>query len=502
MELERFVNSLNRQEGIDFSTIQLIFVDQGENKEVFDKLNSQIEFQYIKSERCSLSHARNIGLQYVKGIYVGYPDDDCWYEPYTLKKALAVLEEGKYQGVTGKGTNEEGKLTAGFPERCAELTTTKRCAAISYTMFYKYQKGVYFDENIGVGSPYNLGSGEETDYMLTLMENYKYRILYSPEMIVHHPIQTDIYSEEFLLRKFYSYARGGGYLMRKHEFPISYKLKNFIRPFCGIFVNAIKGKRYDSKKSWYNLKGRVEGYNFKLKIDMNNYLMGGAKFLKNTNLPVLKQIREAYIEVRDKLIERKRLQYIPRLKKHFPEGISVVSNNCFAGRIYQDLHLPYLSPTAGLTILYPDYITFLEKLEYYKSAPLQWVETSKFPRGEEMRKTWKHWYPIALIGGDLEIHFLHYHTKEEAEAKWIKRCSRIDMNNLYVVAAAQGNCTEDMVARFAKLPYKKLFLVKEQYKTKYPDVIYVPEFVKYGADPYRQAHIYYKYMLNHLDGNI
>lgn len=264
MELERFVNSLNRQEGIDFSAIHLIFVDQGDNKDVFDKLNSQIEFKYIKSERCSLSHARNIGLQYVKGIYVGYPDDDCWYEPDTLKKALAVLEEGKYQGVTGKGTNENGVLTSSFPERSAELTTTKRCAAISYTLFCKYQDGVQFDENMGVGSPYNIGSGEETDYLLTLMEDYGYKVYYDSQLSIHHPTTTDVLDEKKALQKAYSYARGAGYLMQKHKFPVSYKLRYFGRPFIGIFVNAITLKKYQCLKSWYNLKGRVEGRFFKL----------------------------------------------------------------------------------------------------------------------------------------------------------------------------------------------------------------------------------------------
>lgn len=73
------------------------------------------------------------------------------------------------------------------------------------------------------------------------------------------------------------------------------------------------------------------------------------------------------------------------------------------------------------------------------------------------------------------------------------------MDNLYVVIAAQVNCTEDMVA---KLPMQKLFLVKEKYNTNYPDVLYVPGFIKTGADPYRKAHIYYRYMLDHLDGKI
>lgn len=266
-ELERFVNSLNRQEGIDFTAIQLIFVDQGENKDVFDKLNSQIEFKYIKSERCSLSHARNIGLQYVKGIYVGYPDDDCWYEPDTLRKALAVLDEGKYQGVTGKGTNEVGKLTSAFPEKCAELTTTKRCAAISYTLFFKYQKDVFFDENIGVGSPYNIGSGEETDYLLTLMERYEYRVYYDADLSVHHPTTSDVLDETKALQKAYSYARGSGYLIQKHKFPITYIINKFLRPILGVVGYAVCGKSYNSKKSWNIFKGRIEGLTYKIKND-------------------------------------------------------------------------------------------------------------------------------------------------------------------------------------------------------------------------------------------
>ena len=65
-ELLRFVESLNAQENIDFSKIQLIFVDQGDCKEAFKNLNPQIHFVYIKYKPSSLSHARNIGLKYVK----------------------------------------------------------------------------------------------------------------------------------------------------------------------------------------------------------------------------------------------------------------------------------------------------------------------------------------------------------------------------------------------------------------------------------------------------
>ncbi len=261
-ELVRFVKSLNAQQNIAFDEIQLIFIDQGENKDVFEELNHSILFCYVKYHQCSLSHARNIGLQYVKGEYVAFPDDDCWYEPDTLYKALAYLKAGKYQGVTGKGTDAKGNLTSIFPENAAELTTTNRCAAISYTLFFKFDKTMRFDEDMGVGSPYNIGAGEETDYLLALMEQKQYRVYYDPTISIHHPT-NNIPDKQAILRKTYSYARGAGYLMQKHRFPFASKFKQFVRPFGGIFVHLLKMDMFGAKKSFLILKGRIEGYNWK-----------------------------------------------------------------------------------------------------------------------------------------------------------------------------------------------------------------------------------------------
>lgn len=262
-ELIRFVDSLNAQEGVVFSQLQLIFIDQEDNKSAFEKLNPAIKFDYIKTEHCSLSHARNLGLPLVEGKYVCFPDDDCWYEPNTLKTALDVLDRG-FQGVTGMGTNEKGMLTSIFPPKDGVLTKIKRFGAISYTLFFEYKSNVFFDENIGIGSPYNLGAGEETDYLLTLMENFGYKVFYTTSLIVHHPVQEGVYNSSYLLKKFYSYSRGSGFLMQKHQFPLSYKIKQFGRPFAGIFINLLKGNVFRSKKSFFMFKGKIEGFTFKL----------------------------------------------------------------------------------------------------------------------------------------------------------------------------------------------------------------------------------------------
>ena len=263
-ELVRFVDSLNKQRNVDFAQLQLIFIDQEDNKDAFELLNPAIKFTYVKTGRCSLSHARNVGLPLVEGEYVCFPDDDCWYEPDTLSNALAVLQKGSCQGVSGIATNEEGKLISKYPSKNAVLTNVNQCGASSITFFLVYNKELCFDENLGVGSPYNLGAGEESDYLLSLMEQFGYKIFYQKNLIVHHPIQKDVYDQSFLLKKFYSYSRGTGFLMRKHHFPIWYIIMQFGRPLIGIFIYLLKGNIFRCRKSLLMFKGKIEGFFFKI----------------------------------------------------------------------------------------------------------------------------------------------------------------------------------------------------------------------------------------------
>lgn len=258
MELIRYPESLNNQVNVNFDTLQLIFVDQGENSFLLEKFDKRIHVQYLTSERCSLSKARNYALSFAKGKYICFPDDDCWYEPDTLSKALNILDTGSYQGISGVGKDENGTLTSSFPKKRQEITPTNMCAAISYTMFFKFVSTLRFDENMGVGSPYNIGSGEESDYMLNLLKHENFRVLYDPNIVVHHPTSI-IYEKKILLKKTYSYARGLGYLMQKHKMPFSYKSRQLLRPILGMTINALCMNWYKVRKSYCNFKGRFEG---------------------------------------------------------------------------------------------------------------------------------------------------------------------------------------------------------------------------------------------------
>jgi len=272
-ELKRFVDSLNAQKNVSYNQIQLIFVDQENNRDIFDSLNKDIEFTYIQSNHCSLSHARNLAIPFVKGKYIAFPDDDCWYEPDTLYKAIMSMTQNKWDGVTGKGLNERDIPTGKFLDHIERQIITKMVYAPSYVLFFKFNDKVLFDENIGIGSPFNLGAGEETDYLLNLIERYNYKVFFEPSLIIHHPILHESKNNKDLLKKAHSYARGDGYLLQKHNFPFSYRIKLFLRPLGGIFIHALMLKSFNTRKSFCLLRGRIEGSLYKLKIDINQ--LGG-----------------------------------------------------------------------------------------------------------------------------------------------------------------------------------------------------------------------------------
>lgn len=259
---------MNNQIGIDFSQIQLIFIDQGNNKIVFNQLNPQIKFVYLQHKPCSLSVARNYGLKYIKGKFIAFPDDDCWYEPDTLKKVLEAFSEG-HIGVIAKGTDEKGILTNDFPLERQYITLYNHCGAISYTMFFKYIPSLKFDENIGIGSPFKLSSGEETDYLMQVIYKNGANIIFDPSIIVHHPnFNSCNFKDNFV--KQYEYARGWGYILKKHHYPFSVKCKSFIRPLCGILFGVLTFNFARMKHSSYLLIGRIEGYNFKAENNGKN----------------------------------------------------------------------------------------------------------------------------------------------------------------------------------------------------------------------------------------
>lgn len=225
------------------------------------------------------------------------------------------------------------------------------------------------------------------------------------------------------------------------------------------------------------------------------------RILKKTWL--IKKILQIKKFFKDHRLYKLRQPYIQQLKELLPNNCSIISSNCFAGRTMQDLCIEYNSPTLGLWIMPTDFALFCKKIKFYLSLPIAFKEHSKSTLGEYKRLHPRdHFYPVGDINNEIEIHFLHYYNEIESNEKWRRRASRVNFNRILFIGMEQNGCTEDDIKKFDSIPYEgKLFFTCKPYP--YKSVIFVKEFSNKDqvGDPYKQAHIFYKYLVKWLKEN-
>ncbi|OOF52083.1 hypothetical protein BKK54_00225 [Rodentibacter genomosp. 1] len=152
---------------------------------------------------------------------------------------------------------------------------------------------------------------------------------------------------------------------------------------------------------------------------------------------MLSKINTAVNQLQRKFINH---QLKSRLKKH---GMTVISANCVGAFILHDLGEPFNSPFVNLYLSPRDFIRYLQNIDFYQQQSLEFIASEKT-------------YPVGKLS-DIEIHFMHYHSEQEAREKWQIRSARINPDNLFIIMTdkdgAQGITYENLVA-FDQLPFK------------------------------------------------
>lgn len=258
-ELDLFLKSLSEQTYKDF---ELIAIDQNAGSEVFEiikKYEDNFEIKYMRSEQSGLSLNRNKGLIMMDGDIVGFPDDDCEYEKDTLEKVVNFFKENSDKRIYSCRTLERGKDygTGIMLENDDELKIDNidmTVKSITFFVNYSLEDIALFDENLGVGAYF--GSGEETDYVLTLLHK-GFKGNYFANDIIYHPAKKGNYDD---LERAYKYALGYGALVKKEvkcrkNFLYIFKYwKKIFRNIGGMIVT--KNRKYHR----IVLKGRLRGY--------------------------------------------------------------------------------------------------------------------------------------------------------------------------------------------------------------------------------------------------
>ncbi|MBR5809333.1 MAG: DUF1919 domain-containing protein, partial [Clostridia bacterium] len=107
-----------------------------------------------------------------------------------------------------------------------------------------------------------------------------------------------------------------------------------------------------------------------------------------------------------------------------------------------------------------DYIKFCANIKHYLAQELEFIEFSegKYSKGFEGMN-----FPVAKLD-DIEVYFMHYHSKEEAAEKWNRRAKRINWNNMVYKISERETFTQEDMRNFAELPLEnKLIFASQKY---------------------------------------
>lgn len=167
---------------------------------------------------------------------------------------------------------------------------------------------------------------------------------------------------------------------------------------------------------------------------------------------------------------------------------TIISNNCWGGMIYQSYGLQFQTPTIGLFFMAKDYISFLSDLKGFINSKLEFIDPSESKWKDHPSLAIENGlgqYPVGVLSNgkqSIEILFLHYHSREEAEKKWKSRCQRINWDNLIVKFNDQNGCEEEDIQKFFQLNYtNKLFFTckhwnqEKEYSLHYPGYYYIKQ---------------------------
>lgn len=269
-QLSRLLQSLKLQE---FRSFEIIIVDQnapGYLDEVLDDSGAGLPLKHLKSAR-GLSVARNAGLVHATGSVVAFPDDDCWYLSETLKKAAAFFETNPAVDVLLGRTIDASGLPSLSPLRRESGSVSKDnvwTSGNSNTLFVRRSAigdEIRFDEDIGVGAASRFQSGEETDFVLTLIASGA-RAIYMSDLKVFHDQVENVGARQRLKRS-WRYAHGFGYVLKKHEFGAGYLAYRVTRSFLSAIWAAMRLQPVNALSRVLWGAGTVVGYAMADKVE-------------------------------------------------------------------------------------------------------------------------------------------------------------------------------------------------------------------------------------------
>lgn len=263
-DMKKLIDSIINDKYKD--NIELVVVDQSDNDCINGLVASYqnlIKIKYIKTDRLSLSKARNIGISNISGDIIGFPDDDCWYSEGFFEKIINRFNLGNVDCLLTKVYDPVNKRKYSNIEANQDIVKVNKFNLFTYTtsvgIFVKRDALIEFDERLGLGAPWF--GGEDLDYIMNLLDK-NLAVEYHEKIVVHH--LAEIYGEDY--EKAYKYAIGLGALVKKNfrgikQTPYIYIFYKWLfKSITALIIYSVLGK---SKRHIYlnRVKGMIYGFN-------------------------------------------------------------------------------------------------------------------------------------------------------------------------------------------------------------------------------------------------
>jgi hypothetical protein len=209
------------------------------------------------------SAGRNAGLHLAVGELVGFPDDDCWYEPDTIDRVVARFDRDPDLTVlSGRALTADGRPSMlRWPDASTPITASNYYrTAVAYTLFVRRPAVTAvggFNETIGTGAPGWLGAGEESDLVLRLLAVGSVAG-YEPDIVVHHEEPRDEAGPE-LATKMLRYGCGQGHLWRVHAAPAGHIAYRLARKVAGAGLRYATGRPEIGRADAAFVRGCIAG---------------------------------------------------------------------------------------------------------------------------------------------------------------------------------------------------------------------------------------------------
>jgi hypothetical protein len=196
-----------------------------------------------------------------RGDYIVFPDDDCWYPSWFLRKGVELLAVTRADLVSGRFADDSGRSINGryasraqFINRQSVWITQSEAASFYRRELLEQLEG--FDEELGIGSFSPWQAAEGPDFVLKALEQ-GHSCYFDPSLYGFHR-EFDL-DEPEMPRKGRTYGRGMGHVLRRHKYRMPTLMYWVVRPLFNAFFAAIRGRFYRARYSFSVFLGRLEG---------------------------------------------------------------------------------------------------------------------------------------------------------------------------------------------------------------------------------------------------